>query len=82
MPSKKDVSVPVQAASEKRIPVKGEKLTCETCGLGVVIDYVSCSMSFEGPICCGKPMKLEPYLQKKSAASSKTRGRQAGSPRY
>ena len=36
---------------------KGDKLVCEVCGLGVVIDRLSDSVEFSELICCGEPMK-------------------------
>jgi len=82
MPIEKDMAVPAKAAQAKRIPVKGEKLTCKVCGLGLIIDDVSSVVAFEEPVCCGTPMKLDPLRPKKPSTAGETRGRQAGSSRY
>ena len=60
MPVKKATPMPVKkAALKKKVPAKGEKLVCETCGLGVVVDEVSGVVLFEELVCCGKPMKVK-----------------------
>ena len=82
MPIEKDMSGAEQAKREKKIPIKGEKLVCDICGLSLVIDEVSGSLTFEEPVCCGKPMKLQPSPVKKPSIAMKPRGRQAGSSRY
>ncbi len=82
MPIEKETSDSVQANRENGIPVKGEKLSCETCGLSVIIDEVSSSVAFTELVCCGKPMKLNTLPSKKGLISKKTRGRQAGTSRY
>ena len=82
MPVKKDASSPVESDRDTIIPVKGDKLTCEICGLSVTVDEVAGSITFKEPVCCGKPMKLNLSSRKKAAGTTKTRGRQAGSSRY
>jgi hypothetical protein len=82
MPIEKEASDSVQANREKRIPIKGEILSCETCGLSVIIDEVSSSVAFSEPVCCGKPMNFKPFASKNTSNRAKTRGRQAGSSRY
>jgi hypothetical protein len=82
MPVDKETSGSVRATREKNIPAKGESLTCETCGLSVLIDNVSNHVAFEKLICCGAPMTLKSSPQKKPSVAGKTRGRQAGSSRY
>lgn len=64
MPAKK-------ATSKKKAPVKGEKLVCETCGLGVVVDEVSGVVLFEELICCGKPMKSKKTPSQKTPTAKK-----------
>ena len=82
MPAENDKSGSVESVREKKIPVKGNKLTCDACGLSVVIDDIAGSITFEAPVCCGKPMKLNLSSPKKASLAAKTRGRQAGSSRY
>lgn len=64
MPAKK-------AAPRKKVPAKGEKLVCETCGLGVVVDDVTGVVLFEELVCCGKPMKLKQTPAKKASVLKK-----------
>lgn len=72
MPVKKATPMPVKrATTKKKIPAKGEKLICETCGLGVVVDEVSGVTIFEELICCGKPMKSKRTPSKKTPATKK-----------
>lgn len=82
MPAEKDMSGSVESDRQKRMPVKGDKLTCDACGLSLIIDEVAGSVTFEEPVCCGKPMKLDLSPSKKTPLAKKTRGRQAGSSRY
>ena len=82
MPVEKDTSGSTKPNVENGVPTEGERLICETCGLSVIIDEVSGSITFEEPVCCGKPMKLKPSPLKKALVSKTTRGRQAGSSRY
>jgi hypothetical protein len=82
MSNEKDLSGLAQSIGKNTIPVKGERLTCETCGLSVIIDEVAGSIEFEAPLCCSKPMKLTRSVNKKQSTAMKTRGRQAGSSRY
>ena len=82
MPTEKDEPGSSESNREKRIPLKGDKLTCEACGLSVIVDEVAGSITFEAPVCCGKPMKLNLSSSKNASLAAKTRGRQAGSSRY
>ena len=60
MPAKKAAPMPARkVAPKKKVPAGGEKLVCETCGLGVVVDDVTGVALFEELACCGKPMKLK-----------------------
>ena len=73
MPVKKATPRPVKkATTKKKVPAKGEKLVCETCGLGVVVDDVTGVVLFEELICCGKPMKLKQTPPKKASVAKKT----------
>jgi hypothetical protein len=68
----KEASMPVKKVTQKKAPAKGEKLVCETCGLGVVVDEVSGVVLFEELICCGKPMKSKKTPSKKAPTTKKT----------
>ena len=48
-----------KAITKKKVPAKGEKLVCETCGLGVVVDDVTGVVLFEELVCCGKANEVE-----------------------
>jgi hypothetical protein len=65
MPVKKTAPAPVKAAPKRKVPVKGEKLVCETCGLRIIVDKVSGVVAFEELICCGAPMKAKTKSAKK-----------------
>jgi hypothetical protein len=72
LPAKKASSLPVKKATAKNnVPAKGEKLVCETCGLGVVVDDVTGVVLFEELVCCGKPMKLKQTPAKNDLAAPK-----------
>ena len=71
MPAKKEAAAPVKAAPKRTTPAKGEKLVCETCGLGIIVDEVSGVVAFEELICCGTPMKAKAAPAKKSPAAAK-----------
>jgi hypothetical protein len=72
MPVKKANPQPAKKAiMKKNVPAKGEKLVCETCGLGVVVDDVTGVVLFEELICCGTPMKLKQTTAKKAPAAKK-----------
>jgi len=67
-PDSKSAAQAKPAATKKRTPARGEKLVCETCGIGVVVDEVTGVVLFEEIICCGKPMKPKAAAAKQSAA--------------
>jgi len=71
MPTKKEAAAPVKATPKRKTPAKGEKLVCETCGLGIIVDEVSGVVAFEELICCGTPMKAKPAAAKKAAPAAK-----------
>lgn len=45
-----------QKAPAKKRAAKGDTLTCEVCGLSVVVDE-ACGCAECEILCCGKPMK-------------------------
>ena len=72
MPVKKAAPMPVKKAiPKKKVPAKGEKLVCETCGIGVVVDETTGVVLFEELICCGKPMKSKKTSPKKAPVAKK-----------
>lgn len=48
--------VKLSKAQTKR-PVKGSALSCETCGMAMVVDEVCGCVEVHEIICCGVPMK-------------------------
>ena len=60
MPVKKAAPATAKKVTAKnKAPAKGDKLVCETCGLGVLVDDVDGVVAFEELICCGQPMKAK-----------------------
>ena len=62
---------PAKATSRAKTPAKGDKMVCETCGIGIVVDEVSGVTMFEELICCGVPMKQKATVVKKVVAAKK-----------
>jgi len=65
------------AAKRAKKPEKGTTLTCEVCGMGVIIDEVGDVFEFEELICHGEPMKVKISAKKKSAAKPKAKAKPA-----
>ena len=64
-------SAPAKAASKAKTPAKGDKMVCETCGLGIIVDEISGVTVYEELVCCGVPMKQKASVVKKAPAAKK-----------
>jgi hypothetical protein len=60
--------------AQAKAAVKGDTLTCEVCGLSVIVDEACDCMEMHEIICCEEPMTLTaaPKKAKPKAARAKT----------